>query len=71
MCLKFEPEFESRLNASSTLYQHRVNGYLGLNQQLFDLGQNRSDLYDRAAAENMIRKMEENFDLVRFFSSEK
>jgi hypothetical protein len=34
-----------RLNVSETLYKHRINQYLGLNQQLFDLGLNVSQLY--------------------------
>ena len=51
------------LNVSSTLYQHRLSGYLGLNQQLYDLGQNASDLYDRAETEQMIKTIELNFNL--------
>ena len=27
-----------RLNKSETIHQHRINNYLGLNQQIFDLG---------------------------------
>jgi hypothetical protein len=53
------------------LYEHRVNGYLGLNQQLFDFGQNRSDLYDRAETEAMIKDIDKNFDLVSEFKYEK
>ena len=30
--------YYSSLNTSKTLYMHRINQYLGLNQQLFDLG---------------------------------
>ncbi len=58
---------DCRLNVSSTLYQHRINGYLGINQQLFDLGQNRSDLYDKSETEEMIKRMEQNFDLESSF----
>ena len=33
-----------RLNVSQSLHQHRINQYLGLNQQLFDLGVPAMDL---------------------------
>ena len=35
----------SSLNVSETLYQHRINQYMGLNQQLYDLGLPLVDLY--------------------------
>ena len=38
----FPPFF--RLNVSQSLHQHRINQYLGLNQQLFDLGVPAMDL---------------------------
>ena len=37
--------FFSSLNVSETLYQHRINQYMGLNQQLYDLGLPLVDLY--------------------------
>ena len=37
--------FYFSLNVSETLYQHRINKYMGLNQQLYDLGLPLIDLY--------------------------
>ena len=36
-----------RLNVSQSLHQHRINQYLGLNQQLFDLGVPAMDLFSQ------------------------
>ena len=45
--------FFLRLNATGNLHQRRVEGYFGLNQQLYDLGLPKQDLF--------------NMDLVKVF----
>lgn len=57
-------EYSKTLNVSRTLHQHRVNQYLGLNQQLFDLGLPATELFDEDAAQAKIDEIDESFHLV-------
>lgn len=59
-------EYIQSLNVSETLYQHRINQYMGLNQQLYDLGLPLVDLYKLDAIKDRIKEMEKEFDLVLF-----
>jgi len=42
----------------------RVNGYLGRNQQLWDLGMDRDDITNHEAVKLKIKQMDKDFDLV-------
>merc|ERR1712223_1856904 len=59
-------EYIESLNVSETLYQHRINEYMGLNQQLYDLGLPLIDLYKLDAIKERIKEIEKEFDLVLF-----
>jgi len=57
-------EYIKSLNRSESLHQHRINQYLGLNQQLFDLGQPLTDLYSKEAIHARIQKLDKEFDFI-------
>lgn len=59
-------EYIESLNVSESLYQHRINEYMGLNQQLYDLGLPKVDLYKLDAIKERIKEIEKEFDLVLF-----
>jgi len=52
------------LNTSKTLYMHRINQYLGMNQQLFDLGVPTGLLYSNHEIEKQISRIDQEFDFV-------
>lgn len=44
-------QYIQSLNMSESLYKHRVSQYMGLNQQLYDLGLSVNHLWNREAIE--------------------
>jgi len=57
-------EYIQMLNVSQSLHQHRINQYLGLNQQLFDLGVPAMDLSSQNIVDKRIQELQKELDFV-------
>ena len=58
------PDFIQHLDTDPNLARKRINGYAGLNLQMFEFGLTDKDMFNRKAVESKIAEIDAGFDLV-------